>query len=210
MGLEISRIRNEVGLTLVKLFPGSQIGLDVLFVFDECGTLVDLAPDVGDSQFVILRRAMRCLGHLASNEAAKTFCLVLDTTSRISNLAPVMYLDPSERARAVAVELFHPIYALNVIDVWPLPENLTLKVTAHPECFTRFGRAAFYALYHSGRMPIDFLLAMLEEKIQGSRSPKFVIANEPPEMKQTRYLAILSHVVALHVKAESHQAVRLV
>src|SRR6185436_8593976 len=67
---------------------------------------------VAASPFICLRRALRWLPRLSG-----VFSVFLDTTSRISNLAPPVGLDPSERVVGGGRKLYQPLYLLACVDV---------------------------------------------------------------------------------------------
>src|SRR6185503_16544862 len=86
--------------------------MNVLFVFDEARSLLDIKYPSKTSCFLELRRALWYLP-----QSCGAFAVILDTTSRLSNFQPASLEDPSQRVKSENYDLFDPLYLLSTTDV---------------------------------------------------------------------------------------------
>jgi hypothetical protein len=112
--------------------------LKILFVFDEARVLTSqTGKDV--NPFLSMRRAAQSFPM-----SSGLFVLLLDTASRVSNLSPGTFYDPSARARSEKTVMFAPIYTFGTFDInKPTFQDygqLELKAIFSPHVRYRFGR----------------------------------------------------------------------
>jgi hypothetical protein len=116
--------------------------LNVLFVFDEARELIP-KPKSQSHPFACMRRMA---GYFPDH--CGLFVLLLDTASRVSNMAPGAFHDPSARARSLENKLYPPIYTIDTMDILREKnyENYELKELFKPHIRYRFGRPLWGAL----------------------------------------------------------------
>jgi hypothetical protein len=94
--------------------------LHVLVAIDEARQF-NVASGSRD-RFGVFRRALQCLSQLPNGEGLNCFCVVTDTTSKISNLTPTIEVDYSFRDRSPLAgrgyRLFPPLTLANRTDIW--------------------------------------------------------------------------------------------
>ncbi|KAJ1555818.1 hypothetical protein HK405_012449 [Cladochytrium tenue] len=128
----------------------SRRGLDILFVFDEARDLLpkhDAASKQGlwqpasDSAFAWMRRDARRFPR-----PSRAFVLTIDTTSRVSDLAPVSYVDPSKRIK-FGTAVFNPLYLIASMDAKAEPlYNTQLEQAFVPKTQFLHGRPLWWSL----------------------------------------------------------------
>ncbi|CAI2192361.1 9871_t:CDS:1 [Funneliformis geosporum] len=131
-----------------ETFIQNYSSLRVLFVFDEVRQLMGdvtgnrkLANNK-ETPFINLRRATRWLPSKSG-----IFFALLDTTSRIANLASPAKLDPSARVAGDGRKLFPPLYHFGYLDVNLKPVyGLKLEEAFNPEILFRYGRPLWSSL----------------------------------------------------------------
>src|SRR6185437_13171867 len=75
--------------------------MNVLFVFDEACSLLDIKYPAKTICFLELRRALWYLP-----QSCGAFAVILDTTSRLSNFQPASLEDPSQHVKSETHNLF--------------------------------------------------------------------------------------------------------
>jgi hypothetical protein len=106
---DLSRLANQVG---------------VVFIVDEARRLNYVME--GEVRFHWFRRACQVLPRYASGSLIRSFVVVSDTTSKLSNLAPSKH-DPISARSFLSQELYQPFWLVDSMEVW-FDEALNLEI----------------------------------------------------------------------------------
>ena len=119
------------------------------------------SSEIAASPFICLHHALQWLPRLSG-----VFSVFLDTTSRISNLAPPVGLDPSEHVVGGGRKLYQPLYLLACVDV-DIQEisNHTLDEVFVPAVLFRYGRPLWSSLI--GRETHEGIRRLAASKLVG-------------------------------------------
>ena len=185
--------------------------ITVVFSWDEASAL--LHPDlafISLSRFHFLRRAIQTFPR---SEHCILFTVVTDTSSKISNFAPSMRLEPSGRGRAKGSKLFEPFWSIATLDVWPeCFDYFSLGHLSDPEFYSIFGRPAFNAIFETCQnktVARDYLFGILTQKLTFNLESDVTKAAAAKANFFNAAIAVLAVRVALDVSSSSRLASNL-
>lgn len=185
----------------------------VLFFFDEARQLMASEYSIGgENRFQILRHAFQMF---PDKSQGAFFAYVMDTVSKISNLAPSTRMEPSQRVREKGQRLFPPFWWLPTIDVWPNCRSFhTARQLSYLRCYSLFGRPGFHAIFAGivSKKPTEPELCNTEEYMVSLLERKLVCAkrlSDISQLNQDQTLAVLGARTSLNVNAACRVASNL-
>jgi hypothetical protein len=184
--------------------------MNVLFVFDEARSLLDIKYPAKTSRFLELRRALWYLP-----QSCGAFAVILDTTSRLSNFQPASLDDPSQRVKSENHDLFDPLYLLSTTDVMSMQtvKDATLHDIINPKLLYRYGRPMWGAQLDAVSedkltTQLGNLVKVAMEKLVGGGGKLAKLDKQSLDEKLA--VAILGPRIGLDVAPQCHLASELV